>query len=330
MSGTDESTSFDVICVGNAIVDALATVPDAALEEWGLTKGTMDLIDTERAEALYGARTDWVQASGGSGANTAAGVASLGGRVSYVGQVFDDELGQFFAADLSIAGVDYSVAPATDGPPTARCMILITPDAERTMNTFLGASAGIGPAQVPLDTVAASSICYGEGYLWDAEEAKAAISTAFEAATSAGRRTAFTLSDAFCVDRHRDSFLALLEAHVDVAFANESEVLSLFETEDFDEAATKLGALVEIAAITRGEAGSVVISGDDRYEVGAEPVEEVVDTTGAGDLYAAGFLYGLAHGEELSECARLGSIAAAEVISHVGPRPAVALSSLIG
>lgn len=329
MSSSPAPHTLNVICVGNAIVDALATVDDADLETWGLVKGSMDLIDADRADALYGARTDWIQASGGSGANTAAGLASLGSKVAYVGRVRDDDLGHFFVEDMRRAGITFDVAPAGDGPGTARCMVMVTPDAQRTMNTFLGASAAITTDSVDPELVARAAICYGEGYLWDAEPAKATMRLAFEIARSAGRRNSLTLSDSFCVERHRDSFLDLLDDEIDIVFANEAEALCLFETEDVGRAAAQLAALCPTAVMTRSEAGCIVVENGERVDAPAHPVAEVVDTTGAGDLFAAGFLHGVVTGADTAECARLGAVAAAEVISHIGPRPEVSLADLV-
>ena len=320
---------IDVVGVGNAIVDVIATVPDGFLDEHGLVKGAMTLIDTERATTLYAAMPPGIETSGGSAANTMAGVASLGGRATYIGKVRDDQLGEVFAHDTRSGGVAFDVPFATDGEPTARSLIQVTPDGERTMNTFLGVSAYLSPDDVDAATVESAAITYCEGYLWDREEAKDAIRHAMSIASDAGRIVSLTLSDAFCVDRHRDEWLDLLADRVDLVFANEAEVCSMFRTDDFDSAASQIAALVETAALTRSAAGSVVMHHGERLDVAATAVDQVVDATGAGDLYAAGFLFGLSVGASLERCALLGSIAAGEVISHIGARPHIDLSTLI-
>ena len=321
--------NLDVVGVGNAIVDVIATVDDEFIATHGLNKGAMTLIDADRATALYAAMPPGIEASGGSAANTMAGLASLGSSAAYLGKVRDDQLGEVFMHDLRAAGVGFDVTAGADGPPTARCLIQVTPDAERTMNTFLGISAFLGPDDIDEALVASAAITYCEGYLWDMDIAKEAITTAMPAAQGAGRTVSMTLSDAFCVDRHREDWLALLSDRVDLVFANESEICSLFETDDFDAAADKIADLVEIAALTRSAKGSVVRAGGEAIVVPAAPVAHVVDATGAGDLYASGFLHGLATGAELRRCAEMGSLAAAEVISHVGARPLVNLAALM-
>lgn len=320
---------LDVIGVGNAIVDVIANVSDAFLTEHGLVKGAMTLIDTDRATSLYGAMPPGIEASGGSAANTMAGVASLGGRAAYIGKVRDDQLGEVFRHDTQSGGVAFDVPAATDGEPTARSLIQVTPDGERTMNTFLGISAHLTPDDIDRATVASAAVTYCEGYLWDRPEAKDAIRHAMAVASDAGRIVSLTLSDAFCVDRHRAEWLDLIDDSVDLVFANEAEVCSLFETDDFDAAGRQLAEMVEVVALTRAAAGSVVLSeGGERTVVPAAPVERVVDATGAGDLFAAGFLFGLSAGVSLTRCAEIGAMAAAEVISHVGARPQVELASL--
>ena len=319
----------DVVGVGNAIVDVIATVSDAFLEEHGLVKGAMTLIETERATSLYAAMPPGIEASGGSAANTMAGVASLGGRATYIGKVRNDQLGEVFAHDTRNGGVAFDVPFATAGEPTARSLIQVTPDGERTMNTFLGISAFLSPGDVDEATVASAAITYCEGYLWDRDEAKDAIRHAMSIASDAGRIVSLTLSDSFCVDRHRDEWLGLLDDRVDLVFANEAEVCSMFETDDFDAAAERLASMVETAALTRSAKGSVVMSQGERIDVPATPVAQVVDATGAGDLYAAGFMYGLSMGASMERCAELGSLAAGEVISHIGARPHVQLSTLL-
>ena len=320
---------LDVLALGSAIVDVIASADDDAVAGHGLVKGTMALIDAERAEQLYAAMGPAVEVSGGSAANTMAGVASFGGRAAFVGKVRDDQLGAVFAHDIRSVGVVYETPPATAGMPTARCLVLVTPDGERTMNTFLGAATGLTAADVDEALVARARVTYLEGYLWDPPEAIEALRRAVALAHQAGRSVAFTLSDPFCVDRHRDAFLALIEQDVDVLFANEAELLSLFRVDDLKEALESVRDLCDVAAVTRSEQGSVVVSGAETVSVPAAPVERVVDTTGAGDLYAAGFLYGLARGHDLRRCAELGGLAAAEVISHIGARPQVPLASLL-
>ncbi|MGB3625343.1 MAG: adenosine kinase [Henriciella sp.] len=319
---------FDVVGLGNAIVDIIAPVEDSFLDRFNIRKDGMTLIDEPRADALTAAATDARQLSGGSGANTIAGIASFGGRASYIGKVAEDALGDVFRRDMNESGIPFDTPALSEGPATARSIIFVTPDGARSMNTFLGASVLFSPDDVQEETVKAGGILYLEGYLFDEEAAKAAFVHASEIAKAAGRKVALTLSDSFCVERHRDSFLHLIQNHVDVLFANEEELLSLYETRDFDQAVDKLRADTGLAAITRSEKGSVVIGEGEPIAVAAEPVDKVVDTTGAGDQYAAGFLFGLSRDLPLELCARLGHIAAAEVISHYGPRPEVPLSSL--
>ena len=321
--------TLDVVGVGNAIVDVIATVEDDFIIEHALAKGAMTLIDSDRAASLYDAMPPGIEASGGSAANTMAGVASLGGVAAYVGKVRADQLGEVFAHDLRAAGVGFDVAPAPTGDPTARCLIQVTPDAERTMNTFLGISAVLAPEDVDEELVASASITYCEGYLYDTEVAKASIRWAMDAAIDAGRTVSMTLSDSFCVDRHRIEWLDLFSDKVDLLFANEAELASLFETDDFDDAACRIVELVPMAAITRSAKGSVIMTPDERVDVPATFVETVVDATGAGDLYASGFLHGIANGAGLQRCAEMGSIAAGEIISHIGARPQASLASLI-
>jgi len=318
------------VCIGNAIVDVIAHADDAFLIEHGMTKGSMQLIDAPTATALYADMGAGLESSGGSASNTAAGIASFGGSVAFVGKVADDQLGEVFSHDIRAIGVQYSApAAGADTLPTARCLILVTPDAERTLNTFLGISSLIGPSDVDLDLVRSAEVLYCEGYLWDTDDAKAAMRGAMEAAHAAGKKVAFTLSDSFCVDRHRGDFLELAEHHIDILFANESEICSLYETDDFDKAAAAVAGHCELACLTRSEKGSSIIAADGaRHDVPAHPVEKVIDTTGAGDLFAAGFLYGFTSGRDVETCARLGGLAAAEVISHLGARPDQSLSEL--
>jgi len=319
---------YDVVGLGNAIVDVISQTDDAFLAEWGIHKNNMNLIEAERADALTKASRDALETSGGSGANTIAGIASFGGNAAYIGKVADDRLGEVFRTDMAKVGVPFDTPPLIGGEATARSIIFVTPDGARSMNTYLGASVEFSPKDVDLAMVQAGSILYLEGYLFDKEVAKAAFVHAAEIAHAAGRKVSLTLSDSFCVDRHRASFRQLIKTQIDILFANEEELLSLYETDDFDQAVELLRADTSLAAVTRSEKGSVVIGDGERIVVAAEPVDKVVDTTGAGDQYAAGFLYGVARGLPLATCARLGHIAAAEVISHYGPRPEIAFSTL--
>ena len=320
--------SYDVAAIGNAIVDVIAPASEEFLIAEGLAKGAMGLIDEGRAEALYAAMGSGIEASGGSAANTVAGVASFGGAAAYIGKVAGDTLGEVFTHDIRAGGVAFDTPPLADGAATARCLINVTPDGQRTMSTFLGASVHLTPADVDAEMIRAAHAVYLEGYLFDAPDARAAFVKAAGIARDAGRLIAITLSDAFVVDRHRAALLLFIENEIDLVFANEVETMAMFETDDFDAAAAALAKTVKIAAITRGAQGSVVLS-DGRVEVvQASPVSQVIDTTGAGDQYAAGFLFGLARGRPLAECARLGHIAAGEVISHYGPRPQTSLKAL--
>jgi sugar/nucleoside kinase (ribokinase family) len=319
---------IDVVAIGNALVDVLSHESHDFLAEHHLTAGAMELIDTARAEQLYAAMGPAVEISGGSAANTLVGVASLGGSAAFIGRVADDDLGTVFGHDIRAAGVEFVAKPAVDGEPSGRCLIMVTPDAQRTMNTYLGASAQLGPADVDVDLVARAQVLYLEGYLWDEPEAKEAYRLAARAAHDAGNRVAFTLSDAFCVDRHRPEFLELVESEVDVLFGNEAEITSLYQVDEFDDALQRVQHHCEIAALTRSERGAVIVARDEVHVVDAVRVGDVVDTTGAGDQFAAGFLYGLTHGYDLGTAARVGALAAAEVISHLGARPATSLAAL--
>lgn len=321
-------TRYDVLGVGNAIVDVLAQVDEAFITTHALAKDAMLLIDEARATSLYAAFPPSEEISGGSAANSLAGVASLGGRGAYIGKVAEDQLGEVFAHDLRAAGVAYDTAPLTGGPATARCLIAVPPDARRAMNTFLGASALLDEDDIDADLVKASTVTFLEGYLFDREEAKRAFVRAAEHARAADRRVALTLSDVFCVERHRDSFRQLVRNHVDVLFANEAELKSLYETEDFDAALSAVREETRVAAVTRSEKGAVIVAGEAEARVPATAVDKVVDTTGAGDLFAAGFLTGYARGADLETCGRLGVIAAGEIISHMGARPQVKLADL--
>ena len=318
-----------VVAVGNALVDVIAKVDDAFLEaQGGMEKGTMALIDDVQAQALYGTLENAVQTSGGSAANTMAGFASFGGKGGFIGKVADDDLGRVFQEDIRSLGLDYETQPLSFGAPTGRCMILVTPDAERTMNAFLGASVEMGRHDVDGTLIANAKVTYLEGYLFDKDKAKSAFIAAAEAAHKAGRRVALTLSDPFCVDRHRSDFLQLVENHVDILFANEDEIKSLFMQDSFDDAKSAISDHVDIAVLTRGENGAVILHNGAETIIPAESVAQVVDTTGAGDQFAAGFLYGFTEGMDMAACGKLGAIAAAEVISHVGPRPLVSLADL--
>jgi len=285
-------------------------------------------VDEARASELYAAMGPAVEVSGGSAANTIVGVASFGGRAHYVGKVRDDQLGEVFQHDLRSVGVGYSTGAATSGPATGRCLIVVTPDAQRTLTTYLGASVQLGPADVDKGVIERAAILYLEGYLFDPPEAQRAFHAAAGIAHAAGRKVALTLSDPFCVDRHRPAFCDLVERHVDILFANEAEIRALYEAADFDAALQQVRRHCAVAALTRSERGSVVVAGGDVHVIDAHPVRAVVDTTGAGDLYAAGFMFGLSRGRSLATCGRLGSLAAAEVISHVGARPQTPLAQL--
>lgn len=324
-----EGILYDVVGIGNALVDMIAMVDDAFLTSQSMIKGSMALIETDRAVQLTTAVGTTTRTSGGSGANTIAGIASLGGEVAFIGKVSGDDLGQEFASDMASLGVEFlSGGPASDIP-TGRCIIAVTPDAQRTMNTYLGVSTLLAFDDLDASIVAAGAVLYLEGYLFDRDEAKHAFRQAASLAHGHGRVVALTLSDAFCVDRHRSDFRALVRDEIDVLFANEDELKSLYEVDDFDEAVALLRHDCHIAAVTRSEKGSVIVTRDDVHAVPAAPVAAVVDTTGAGDLFAAGFLRGLTQGKDLTSCARIGAIAAAEVISHVGPRPLVPLIDLL-
>jgi sugar/nucleoside kinase (ribokinase family) len=319
----------DVLGIGNAIVDVIARAEDDFLVKHAMRKGAMALIDEARAAAIYDAMGPAVEISGGSAANTIVGVASLGGRAAFIGKVRDDELGRVFAHDIRAAGVTFDTPPDSEGPSTGRCYVLITPDGERTMNTYLGAAQDLHPNDIDPEAIAAARITYLEGYLWDPKHAKDAFLKAAAAAHEAKRLVALTLSDAFCVDRWRDEFLGLMRAGtVDLLFANEAELRSLYQTADFDSALAALRREARLAVVTRSEKGCVVVSRDQLLTVPACPVEHVVDTTGAGDLFAAGFLFGLAQGATHERAASLGALAAAEVIQHLGARPQASLKAL--
>jgi len=323
------ASRYDVLGIGNAIVDVIARAEDDFLVAQGMHKGAMALIDEARAKAIYAAMGPATESSGGSAANTIAGVASFGARTAFVGKVKDDDLGKAFAHDIRSIKVAFDTRPAADGPSTARCYIMVTPDGERTMNTFLGAAQDLRPSDIDEQQIAAAEVVYLEGYLWDPPQAKEAFVKAAGIAHKNGRRVALTLSDAFCVDRYRGEFLDLIrKGTVDIVFANEHELRSLYETSDFESGAKALRDDARLAVVTRSEKGCVVIAKDGMTAVPAAPISQVADVTGAGDLFAAGFLVGLARGKDLKTAARLGGLAAAEVIQHIGARPAVSLKAL--
>ncbi len=320
--------TYDVVGIGNAIVDIIARCDEGFLTKHDLTKGSMRLIDAEEANRLYSAMGPAVERSGGSVANAIAGLASFGARSGFIGRVAADQFGGIFRHDIRSLGVAYDTLPTEDGAPTARCLILVTPDGERTMNTFLGASVDFAPGDLDKDMIEAAKVVYLEGYLFDRDEAKAAFREAASVAKAAGAKVALSLSDAFCVDRHRDDFRTLVRDGADIVFANEKEITTLYRVNSFEEAAEAALADCELAVLTRSEAGSVIVADGESLVVEAEKVAPVVDLTGAGDLYSAGFLYGLTQGAPLAACGRLGSLAAAEVIGHIGARPEVSLRAL--
>jgi len=322
-------TKYDVLAIGNAIVDIIAKCDDAFLADQDIAKGGMTLIDMARAEQLYSDMGPAIETSGGSAGNTAAGIASFGGKVAYIGKVSDDHLGKIFRHDIKAIGVDYDTPPLDYGETTARSMILVTPDGERSMNTYLGACGKLSSKDIDPELVAQSKITYFEGYLWDPADAKDAIREAARIAHDNDRLVAMTLSDAFCVDRYRDEFLELMRSGtVDICFANDGELKSLYQTSDINSAIDAIRNDCNLSAITMGADGSMVVTREKTGTIDAQPIDKLVDTTGAGDLYAAGFLFGLTDGRELGECAVLGSIAASEVIQHIGPRPQTSLKNL--
>ena len=321
--------SLDVVGVGNAIVDVIGKADLSDVRRLGLTKGAMTLIEAADADRLYPEMGMTIETSGGSAANTLAALASLGGRGAFIGKVCDDRFGDVFRNDMTSIGVDYRLRAATGGPPTARCLVFVTPDADRTMQTFLGASVLLGPDDIDPEAVGDARVTYLEGYLFDREPAKEAFVKAAEIAHAAGRKVALTLSDPFCVDRHRAAFRHLVEGHIDILFANRDEIVSLYLTDSFEQAVDSVAGRVETAAITCGAEGSVIVSRGERIEIAATPAGEVVDTTGAGDLYAAGVLYGMTRGYELETAGRIGAICAAEIIGRYGARPAEPLSGIV-
>ncbi len=323
------NSQLDVVGIGNAIVDVFAHAEDDFLQRHGLAKGSMTLIDAEAAHRLYGEMGAGIESSGGSAANTIACLASLGADCGFVGKVADDLLGQVFGHDIRAQGVVYEQDPLVGGNPTARCLILVTPDAERTMNTYLGASSELYATDIDEGLISRAKVTYLEGYLWDPPHAKEAFLKAAGIARDAGRKVSLSLSDAFCVDRHRADFLDLVDCHVDLLFANEDEINSLYQTDEFDQALQQVRGHCDVAVLTRGAKGSVVVSGEEVHVVDCSPVEHVVDTTGAGDAFAAGFLWGYTRGLDLATCAHAGGITSAEVISHMGARPEQKLKALV-
>ncbi len=324
-----ELKSLDVVGIGNAIVDVLVQVDDDQIDNFGLTKGTMALVDEAQAEALYAQLGPGLETSGGSAANTLAGIAQLGGRAGFIGRVRDDQLGGIFAHDIRSVGTRFETPAASDGASTARCLILVSPDAQRTMCTYLGASVALDPGDLDLEMVAQAKVLYLEGYLWDSDEAKRAFIAAAEVAKASGAQVALSLSDAFCVERHRESFLDLVDGHVDILFANEMEITSLYKANSFEEAVEHVRGRCSVAALTRSELGSVILSGDERHSVEPFMLGSLVDTTGAGDLYAAGFLHAYTQGESLLRCGQLGSLCAGQVVTQLGPRPQINLKQLV-
>ncbi|MBX3458527.1 MAG: adenosine kinase [Planctomycetes bacterium] len=322
-------SELDVIAIGNALVDVLAHSDDSFLASRGIPKGSMQLIDATAAERLYAEMGAAVEVSGGSAANTVAGIASLGGRAGFIGKVHADQLGDIFAHDIRALGVEFTTAPARNGRPTGRCLILVTPDAQRTMQTFLGVAGEVSPDDVDPSQIKRAQVTYFEGYLFDAAPAKAAYIKAAQVAHEAGRKVSLSLSDKFCVDRHRAEFLDLVHGHIDVLFANELEIMALYEAPDFGAAVSAVRGKCDIAVLTRSEKGAVIITPHDTLEIPAHPVARVVDTTGAGDLFAAGFLYGYTRGKPLAECGRVAAICASEIISHFGARPEAKLAELV-
>ena len=324
------SPTYDVVAIGNAIVDILAQAEDSFIEEIGVAKGSMQLMfSPEEADALYAKMGPGREVSGGSASNTVAGIAALGGKTAFIGQVADDQLGAVFAHDLRAAGVAFDTAVRPGQPTTARCLIFVTPDGQRTMNTFLGASQFLPEAALDEAVIANGAILYLEGYLWDPEEPRAAMRKAIDIARANGRKVAFTLSDVFCISRHGDDFRQLIaDGLIDILFANENELLALTQKDDFEDAVTAIAAQVPLAVVTRSEQGALAVAGGERVQVPAEPIAKLVDTTGAGDMFAAGFLHGQAQGRGIEESLRLGAICAAEIIQHYGARAEVDLKTL--
>ncbi len=326
---TQQNTPFDVVGLGNAIVDVLSEADDDLLKRLDLAKGTMTLVDETTMNGLYSAMAAAIESSGGSAANTMAALAGLGAKAAYIGKVHDDQLGEIFRHDIRAAGVAFDSRPLESGPATARCLVFVTPDAQRTMATYLGACVELSPDDVDEAVIANAKVTYMEGYLWDRPKAKEAFLKAARIAHDAGRQVALSLSDPFCVDRWRDEFLGLIDGHVDVVIANEAEITSLYQTDDFEQAADEVARHCQLAALTRGEQGSVIVTPEARHVIEAAPVEKVVDTTGAGDLYAAGLLYGLTHDMPLPAAGKLAGLVAAEILTRYGARVEHALTPLV-
>ncbi|MDF1749832.1 MAG: adenosine kinase [Alphaproteobacteria bacterium] len=320
---------YDVIGIGNALVDILVEVEDTTLVEASLPKGGMMLVERSDSDSLYKTLPAGIEKSGGSCGNTMAGLAALGGKGAYIGKVCDDQFGDVFRHDMTAMGVDFPTAAAAGGPGTGKCLVLVTPDAQRTMVTYLGAASDFTPQDISVSAIQAAKVLYLEGYLFDRDAAKAAFIASAEAAHAAGREVSLSLSDGFCVDRHRDAFLDLVRNHIDILFANEHEICSLYQTDDFDTALIAAKKDCKVACLTRSEKGSVILSGEEVHVVQAQAVAKVVDTTGAGDQFAAGFLYGYTQGYDLAQSAKIGGILAAEVISHYGARPETDVKSLV-
>ncbi len=322
-------TTLDLVGIGNAVVDVLTHAEDAFLVRNDLAKGAMTLVDADQAQKLYDEMGPAVEVSGGSASNTMAGFASLGGNGAFVGKVRNDQLGGIFSHDIQAAGVRYETPLATSGAPTARCLIFVTPDAQRTMQTYLGASVALGPDDIDEALIAGARVTYLEGYLWASDSGREALIKAAQIAGKAGNKVSFTLSDAFLVDAFREDFITFIREHVDILFANEVEVTALVEAQDFDDSFQHTRGLCEIAALTRSEKGSVVVAGNEVHVIDAVPVDQVLDTTGAGDLYAAGFLFGYTQDKDLAACAHMGSLAAGEIVGHFGARPETSLAGLL-
>ena len=326
---TDTQTPYDVVGIGNAIVDVISHEDEKFLDSHNLIKDSMALIDTDTAVSLYNEMSPTVQSSGGSAANTMSGVASLGGKAAYIGKIRDDHLGEFFAHDINAAGVHFKVKPASEGLPTARSMIIVTPDGSRTMNTYLGISTNLSKEDLDVHLLKNAQILYCEGYIWDIETTKDTIRSAIAIAKGANRTISFTLSDSFCVSRHKDEWINLINEQVDILFGNEDEIKELSGCGTLSEAAQWIQGKVKVACLTLAERGSIIVTEDEIIGVGAKAVNQVTDSTGAGDLYASGFLFGYARGLDLKICGELASIAAAEIITHTGARPLVPLKNLI-
>ena len=330
MNKTDNNMNFDVAGIGNAIVDVLSFSDDAVIARHGLIKGSMTLVDELRSENLYKQMGPTQACSGGSVANTLAGMASLGSTTAFIGKVKNDQLGSIFTHDLHAVGVHFSTTPMERGPSTANCLVYVSPDAQRTMATYIGACSRVSETDIDAKIIENSAVTYIEGYLWDTETAKAAIRKAIKIARDANKKIAFTLSDTFCVDRHREEFLSMITNDIDILFANDAEIKSLYETDDVDSALAKIKGACPIAAVTRGEQGSIVFTRDAIEEAPAQRITNVVDTTGAGDLYASGFLYGFTRGWDLPTCAKLGNRCAGEIITQLGARSMKPLHTLVG